>query len=254
MSIKKFCISSAIFLFFLYPSLQAALVGYYNFNQSSGSTLPDLSTMNNNGTLVNMPNNWAAGQSGYGNALNFNNANQYVSIGNNSSLAITDAITVSAWIKMDFVQHAHIRIVEKHYTSSWYFGTGANGGNSLSVYINNASRIDTGGSVFSLNQWTHVAFTYDRQYARIYVNGVQQGAGAYTGAIGLDANDVWIGNWKGLSHNFNGMIDEVTIWNEALNASQISQLQTSAFIPEPASIFYVGFALFLSLRFLFRKT
>jgi len=74
-------------------------------------------------------------------------------------------------------------------------------------------------SVVEQNKWTHVAVTYDGSQARFYKNGAIVGTSIFIGKdsapsaagvfLGIDISD--IGN-----RNFNGILDEVKIFNKTL--------------------------------------
>src|SRR3989344_5194629 len=68
------------------PSVNG-LVGYWNFNDGSGTTAEDKSGQGNNGTLTNMDpaTDWVDGKVGSG-ALDFDGSNDYVDLVNKSNL------------------------------------------------------------------------------------------------------------------------------------------------------------------------
>ncbi|MGH9908759.1 MAG: LamG domain-containing protein [Pyrinomonadaceae bacterium] len=80
------------------------------------------------------------------------------------------------------------------------------------------------GGVVVLNQWTHVACTYDRQFVRLYVNGVEVAAQAATQPIPALSHELWIGNHERFIRQFDGLIDEVEIFNRALSAAEIQDI------------------------------
>jgi hypothetical protein len=74
------------------------LVGYWQFDEGSGTSGSDSSGQGNTGNLINTP-TWIAGVSG--NALSFNGTNQYVNIPDDNTLDFgTIDFTIAAWIKM----------------------------------------------------------------------------------------------------------------------------------------------------------
>ncbi len=87
------------------------------------------------------------------------------------------------------------------------------------------------GYVAPLNQWTHVAVTYDSGLVKTYINGVLTHTYAGSGAIGdVDGsqNDFRVGGRQVTSHNFQGRIDEVRVYNRALTASEVPTLPGGA--------------------------
>ncbi|HEX4984425.1 MAG TPA: LamG domain-containing protein, partial [Burkholderiales bacterium] len=81
-------------------------------------------------------------------------------------------------------------------------------------------------AVPTANTWTHVAGVFDGSQIRIYVNGVLSGTQAHTGTVTADnaAYVLNVGSWAYNSSNyrsFQGLIDEVRVYDGALNAAQI---------------------------------
>jgi hypothetical protein len=63
--------------------------------------------------------------------------------------------------------------------------------------------------------------TYDGAALRLYVNGVQVASLAQTGHLVTSANPLQIGGDSLYGQYFQGTIDEVRIYNQALSASEI---------------------------------
>ena len=84
----------------------------------------------------------------------------------------------------------------------------------------------TGGPIYgtsglAANTWSHLVATYDGATVRLYVNGVQVASRAQTGAIQTSANPLQIGGDTLFGQYFNGLIDEVRVYNVALTPAQI---------------------------------
>jgi len=81
-----------------------------------------------------------------------------------------------------------------------------------------------------LNQWTHVAGTYDGSGLRVYLNGVLDASGAYANGIFPGTIDLGIGGVVGAANpgdvisQFSGQIDEPSIYNRALSATEIQTI------------------------------
>ena len=72
--------------------------------------------------------------------------------------------------------------------------------------------------------WYHFTGTYDGSTFRVYVNGEEKGSAAAEGSINAAGeNDLFLGVGERNRH-FNGVIDEVMMWNRALSESEIKQL------------------------------
>jgi hypothetical protein len=72
-----------------------------------------------------------------------------------------------------------------------------------------------------VDRWSHVAVTYDGATLRLYVDGRQAASRAITGAIQTPSNPVWIGGNLPYGEHFDGLIDEVRIYDRALSQREI---------------------------------
>ncbi|RKY54763.1 MAG: hypothetical protein DRP89_04610, partial [Candidatus Neomarinimicrobiota bacterium] len=158
---------------------------------------------------------------GAGKALDFDGGNDYVDCGNDPSLDITDAITVEAWIyPRGLDAWGWKRIVEKNswIKDGWTF--------FHSRFYNSELYVDIDGDcvnssqIISENQWQHVVFTYNSVNLKIYYNGkeVYSAPKVYTLS---STNPLIVGHANGGGDYFNGKIDEVRIWNVALDSTTI---------------------------------
>jgi len=209
----------------LYFGLNQGLVGYWSFDAQdmAGVTAYDRSGNNNTGTLTNGPTRQIGK---IGQALNFDGVNDYVNAGNGASLNITDAITLSAWVKIIGAQPTYARIIAK----SWVY--------YLQIDTNNTAVLGfqdgqpwigvLGSRVLSDNTWYHIVGTYDKNggatNGRIYINGVLDNTLTSTQPIQTVGSSVLIGAHSGGLPGFHGLIDEVRVYNRALSAGEIQQL------------------------------
>ncbi|MEN3326473.1 MAG: hypothetical protein V7638_1280, partial [Acidobacteriota bacterium] len=201
-------------------------------DENSGTTAADASGNNNPGTL-SAGATWTTGQSGA--ATNLDGVDDYVQVGAQSSLALTNAGTLSAWIYPtgagSLATFGGIIINKEGEYELARFQDG-----TIQCAFANTNPgwgwINT-GYVAPLNQWTHVAVTYDNGVVKTYINGTLFHTYSGSGAIGdfyTSQNDFRIGGRQFQSHNFQGRIDEVRVYNRALSASEVTSLQ-----PAPAS-------------------
>jgi fibronectin type 3 domain-containing protein len=205
----------------------SGLVAAYSFNEGTGSTVVDLSGNNLTGTIVRAT--WTP-QGKYGNALSFNGSSSYVDLGNPTALRLTGSMTIEAWIKAAANPADDGQIVAKSNNSSgWQFKTTPDTGpETFGIAVSGSSsshaqRYST--TVRNLNTWYHVAGVYDAtaRTLSLYVNGVLS-SGTLSGTVpssqvnsGVNVN---IGRRTG-GFYFNGVIDEVRIYNRALSQQEI---------------------------------
>ncbi len=86
--------------------------------------------------------------------------------------------------------------------------------------------MDSGeGNELKINEWRHVVMTHDGTTDRIYMNGVQVNEKAYFGNLNTTVYPLGIGyNPIDKSNYFDGLIDEVMIFDNALTAAEINAL------------------------------
>ncbi len=219
-------------------SLQSGLVGYWQF-EGSDAVVRDSSGNGNDGIYVNSTS--TPGQ--FGRALQLSGGNDsHASIPATPSLArLTDQISVSAWVNanalpIDYRAIASRQIGTLMHPDQFYLGFGpANGairykwhlGTRENGVVNDRS-IYTGTPV--AGRWIHLAGVYDGRLMRLFLNGTEIGRQRQSGSIQVDDNPVTIGAEENgaeslvVDGEFDGQIDEVRIYNRALNAPEIRAL------------------------------
>ncbi len=76
-----------------------------------------------------------------------------------------------------------------------------------------------------LNKWTHVAYVYGDGYARLYVDGLLMDERETTPDFSnINTRDLYIGKFSDSWYPFNGVIDEVRIYNRALTPAEVEKL------------------------------
>ena len=96
-------------------------------------------------------------------------------------------------------------------------------GNNFGAYINNSAGSGsalTGSTTITNGVWYHLALIKSGTTFTLYVNTTSEASGTFTGTF--DSQEGIIGAYfGGGSNNINGQIDEVAVWDTALNAGQI---------------------------------
>ncbi len=179
-------------------------------------TITNLITIENSCTLDTIPQL----------ALN-PNTEGYVNLGRPEALDFsgTKHFTFSAWIKpassnmTGYILSKHDRYV----IGQFQFGV-VNG--RLFAQREVAPWDITGSTNLLANQWYYVAATYDGQQLKVYVNGELDGSINMTGSISSIDRDILIGarhRSYDVNDFFDGLIEEVCIWNEALDQASIRE-------------------------------
>ena len=156
----------------------------------------------------------------------FNGTTSFVDCGNDSSLDITDAITIEAWVKGDdFSSDATIAAINN--LNNWWLHWDVSetalrfimrdGDNNLQHVWSNTSLI--------AERWYHIASTYSNKVVAFYLDGNADGGGTFTkGMKTTSYQSLVIGSYNVAgSVVFNGTISSVKIYNYALSATQIKR-------------------------------
>ena len=195
------------------------LVAAYGFDEGSGTSTADGSGRGNGGTLTGAT--WATGK--FGSGLNFDGVNDWVTVADSSSLDLTTAMTLEAWILPAVSSNWRTALFKEQpgdVAYSLYSSTNTNVPRSESV-IGGTARSVNGTAPLASGVWSHVAATYDGSNYRLFVNGAQVASttasgsiAVTTGALRIGGNSVW-GEW------FSGRIDEVRVYSRALSQAEI---------------------------------
>jgi hypothetical protein len=199
----------------------AGLVAAYKFEEASGSTVVDASGKGNTGTISGAS---RITEGRFGKALYFDGVDDWVTVNDAASLDLTTGMTLEAWVypTVDMTQWA--TVILKEQPGGALYELHANGDQSqplTSVTVGGRHRVLSGGSWLLANQWTHLAATYDGTMQRLYVNGTQVAQRPQTGPIQVSSSPLRMGGNSIWGEFFQGRIDEVRVYNRALNATDI---------------------------------
>lgn len=172
-----------------------------------------------------------------GTALAFNGTNAHVSIANIETLDFTNEGTIEAWFFANSIAAdegesrrvmAQVRADEANPATTPFdlyvdavsekltfaFGDGT----SLTQNISSSSIIKSG-------RWYHAAVTWDADTIRLLINGLEEvkAEKEFASFRGLTPIQIGASDALGANGNWDGLIDEIRIWNGAIEVSQIQQ-------------------------------
>ncbi|HSZ69880.1 MAG TPA: LamG domain-containing protein [Solirubrobacteraceae bacterium] len=215
-------------------------VGAWSFNEGRGTVARDYSGHHNEGTLEGLA-AWTRGR--FQSAIAFNGGAAVVQVPDSASLEPA-AVSVSAWVNSSASPGIYRYVVAKGANgcsaASYGLYTGSDGG--LEFYASTNDGLswtvspDAGQGVWN-GQWHNVVGTYDGSTLRLYVDGQQVGSGTPDTApiaYGLPtSNNLAIGDYPWCPESaFNGSIDEVKVFNRALDPREIALgYQLSRWLP-----------------------
>jgi hypothetical protein len=195
-------------------------VGHWRFDEGSGTSTKDASGTGNNGILMNGA-TWRTGKSG--SAIFLDGVDDFVKVSSTNFSPSQGTLTL--WVN-PISQTAKPRYIFGHTSIPAY-------SNRIQLYTDDTQgHLDAGlGSnhanglniqQLQLNSWHHVALTWSSGTYAVYVNGSQRTTGTYSGLTSLGTY-AHIGG-SGLDSKpeaWSGLIDDVKIWNRALDSTEI---------------------------------
>ncbi len=201
------------------------LVAAYNFNEGSGTSLTDRTGQGRTGTIAGAT--WST-QGKFGGALSFDGVNDLVTVADANSLDLTTGMTLEAWVLPTANGGGSWRnILIKERPGGEVYNLYANTDTNVpKVYVIRSAQPGVpqeaaGTAQLALNTWTHLATTYDGTTLRLFVNGVQVGTRAVSGAMLTSTGALRIGGNSIWGEYFQGRLDDIRIYNRALSAAEI---------------------------------
>lgn len=173
------------------------------------------------------------------NALNFDANNDRVQTAFDGALGSANR-TFEAWVYVNSGTTANIAILDYGMNavgSRNTFNVGSSGNLSFISGGTNANISSAGNSVPD-ETWTHVAFVLNNATGFLYVNGSQV-ATSNLSTVNTPSNgtNLRIGERvPGGSITFDGVIDEVRVWNYAHTAAEISANMNNEFCSIPSGL------------------
>jgi len=249
---KNLLLTSLLFTFLFANTVKAqiptnGLVAYYPFSGNA----KDSSGNGNNGTV----NGATLTTDRFGNAnsaYSFNGNGNYIEIPNSQTLNPTSEISVSAWVYLNkYVDNQNF--VSKAFTSqslpyisySLKMGGPENGldpNNKAQFHlsINGVRTYIQSKDSIPILKWNLITGTYDGNLMKIYINGIFEGSISIQGNISNYPTNLSFGRWSiGVPNNpqyLNGKLDQVLIYNRALDSTEVQSLYHEGGYALPVSI------------------
>jgi hypothetical protein len=219
-------------------------VGYWKFDETSGTSASDSSGNGFSGTLTNGP-TWTSGY--INNGISLDGSNDYVSVASNAALKyIGGELTLAAWVYIDTTETTGGYLISKPWNTSsqfnyqLYLGADTKISFTLQSGLTGAKTVTT-PSPLSRGAWHHVAATVDSaKVMKIYVDGIQRVSDTHAIVAwtpGADSNlAMAIGSLYPYGTNtafcFDGKMDNVRVYDRELGTNDI---RTLAIDPPPLS-------------------
>lgn len=212
------------------------LLAYWSADNTSAN---DFSGNGHHGSLINGAN---FGQGISGSAFQLNGTNQYIRVSDSPVLDganLASGLTISSWIKLEQSLATDQTVVSKFDTSassqvSYLMELDVPNPGLRTQIIDGSDQSSlqkfVPNSGFATDTWIHIAFSWDKNTDRLYINGdLVHSAATSISSIKDSSADLTIGALSANSSGnpaqfFHGLIDEVAIYSRALNETEISDL------------------------------
>jgi hypothetical protein len=200
------------------------IVGMWLFDENKGDVAADSSGNKNDGKLVGSP-KWVDGK--FGKALQLDGSSSYVNCGKSASQNIPTggSVTMCAWVNPKVGSTGAWQAVFAKREGTYSYGINFMTGN-FQVYTSGASGIANFAYNLPANKWVFVCGTMSKKPTELYVDGKLFGAAGAGGGVISAENTLWIGSSLAAGEIFNGIIDEVAIFNVVLAAEDINTIMT----------------------------
>ncbi len=207
----------------------AGLVGWWKLDEKEGRKAADSSGNGHDATVQGNP-DWQPAGGKIGGAIALGGDGDFLDVADESAFDCTGGLTAAAWIKVNAFDKAWQAILTKG--DNTYRLQRNNETNTLEfactgLQIPNGNDYGSlfGSKAITTGEWHHVAGVYDGHKMCLYVDGALDTAQGASGSINTNDTPVQIGGNTQVQDRFwNGLIDEVRVYNYGLPEAQIQQL------------------------------
>jgi len=216
------CLTSGV-----YAEIDDGLIGWWMFDEGTGTTVTDSSGAGHDGFFVDSTPEWVPGM--YGTALEFDGTDK-VEIPDHAAFHLTNAMSVALWMQpgAEQVSSAKLFIKQKsgQYPYSLQYDESRQG---LFATVYASTRYDTAPHIPDVpDEWAHLCFTYDGSVLVLYKDGEEVASVNTSGELQQNDLSLSIGCRLDYAQNFNGIIDDVRLFNRDLSPEEVQQVMVDA--------------------------
>ena len=237
-----------LFLLITQGNLEAGIVAHWRLD---GNALDE--TGNHNGSIGGIP-NWTSGK--FGSAIDMDGTTNYIRVSDSSELTLGTG-TLAAWVNVrNLPENTSERLI--CHLSGFYYQGNAKGyewvvegeGYHKLITYNGSLRTSVKSDNFvTYNDWYHLAVTWDGNLYKAYVDGSLSGSATMqTFNPGDPVQDLYIGSHYSVQYMFDGLMDDVRIYDHALGEDELKLI-----IPEAGTILMLSLGIPILSGFLRRK-
>jgi hypothetical protein len=204
------------------------LAGHWKLDEDSGIAVSDSSNKGNDGTLTNMDpaTDWVSGK--IDNALDFDGGDDHVVVPHDPSLSLMHELTVAAWIYANPGGLVDYKLVLNKGTSgdnrNYWLGT-KDDKITFGFYDGGTKEFEFDPDL-QTEIWYHIAATFNNaaDSVRVYLNGAEVDSWSTGDEPLTNTEDLYIGRSQYAGEYWDGMLDDLRIYNRVLEPSEIQAL------------------------------
>jgi len=207
-----------------------APVGEWKLNENSGSSANDTGSAGVAGSFAGNT-AWTSGR--FGSGLQFDGTNDGLRMGDNDAFSVTttNELTVGAWIKPSVVDQTQY-FVSKYSSGNYEWNMQVSSGGAFGGGLNSTAgggylyAFSSDSNIYlSAKRWYYAAFTVNSttNTLNVYLDGMLVASDTTTsGSVANGTAEVRLGIDGGSSNDYNGLVDEVRIYNYVRTPAQIA--------------------------------
>ncbi|MEI9913937.1 MAG: LamG domain-containing protein [Candidatus Saccharibacteria bacterium] len=207
----------------------SGLIGYWNFDEASGSAYADSSENVNDGTIVGTGVNHStdvAPISCFSDpySVSFDGSGGYVSIPDSASMDPTSQISIAFWMNANTVNNGYQHIIFKQGPVVTSYGVWLFNNHIYMEDNDNTVRSLTSNATINTGTWYYITVTYDGQTQKLYVDGNLDNSQSLPGiTLSYENSPIKIGSGD-YNNPFSGYVDDLRIYSTALSQNQVTDL------------------------------
>lgn len=164
-----------------------------------------------------------------GDVLDFDGANDHIRTGITS---IATTFTLESWVSLKTLNPSmpFPKVLGKWRSSNSNRDIVLDFDNATNLFraviaheTNGTATVISSVTIPVVNEWYHLAMSYDGVTLRLYVNGVEESSQAIANGLEIHTSELYIGSNQNNTNYWNGQIEEVRVWNIARTANEIRE-------------------------------